>query len=138
VRCTGPFGRGTERELVVEPGSDGVRELNPLGGRGTLWFIAICEFSPRVPAEVEGRGTFDEAFPIRVDELLPRLCGGRGTKRPAGAGVRIFSAFAAVRFAGVVFARGTEDCALRLNEPSLARVIALRDAAGGVMRLNVP
>lgn len=61
-----------------------------VGGRGTLRFIAIVEVPFLAPAVDGARGTV-----VRVPALLAtrfelplKLCGGRGTYRPPGAGVR--------------------------------------------------
>src|ERR1700732_2723676 len=86
-------GRGTDRDpgelegcIDLAPaaaeGPEGPENgLAPLcGGRGTLWFRAICG-ALRLAAGVP-RTRFDSAAELE----LPRLCGGRGTLRPAGCG----------------------------------------------------
>jgi len=83
-------GRGTDRA----PGElEGGIDLAPVaaegpenglallcGGRGTLWFRAICG-ALRLAA-----GLPRPRLDIVAELELPRLCGGRGTLRPAGCG----------------------------------------------------
>lgn len=140
MRCTGPFGRGTLRgELAV---GAVLRAL--VDGPGTLRFIAVCEGSVlTAPPDEGGRGTFRPTVPpfaLRLGEPLLRLCGGRGTLRPAGAGVRVALASLAEApvLCGVSGPRAVELPALRAAAFSPPRETAERaDAAGGVMRLTV-
>jgi hypothetical protein len=120
-------GRGTDRDmgevegvtppdLVVAPVEGRDNGLAPpCGGRGMLWFVAIRVGSERAGAEVRPRE--DPRPDIAAALELPRLCGGRGIKRPADAGEEIPP----------------------VGRPSIGRLMAdvpvLR--AGGVIRLTV-
>jgi hypothetical protein len=143
VRCTGPVGRGTDRVAEAERPlvSDGEnREVVPLlGGLGTLRFMAICEFSFLAAPFAYGLGALPVPLaPRAADEFALKLCGGRGTYLPAGAGVRakllLFAPLCAAKF---WFPRSVELPLLRVPTLSLARAVAARDAAGGVIRLTV-
>jgi hypothetical protein len=134
-------GRGTDRgvgevegvtrpdlvspDLVVAPIEGPDNALTPpCGGRGMLWFIAIWG-----ALRLAMVGLLTARFGVGAMLELPRLCGGRGTKRPAGAG---------------------EDSAV-VCRPSGGRVavgvcglceagwvaVGLEEAAGGVIRLTV-
>jgi hypothetical protein len=125
-------GRGTERDIgevdgVAAPdlaleGSDSDR--TPFcGGRGTLWFMAIC-------AGCDGAFRLDIAgllapwFDIAAGLELLKLCGGRGTKRPAGCGIdlALLDDGAATLWAGA---------------PVFCAAVGLEELAGGVIRLIV-
>jgi hypothetical protein len=84
-------GRGTDRDRGelegatapgLAPAEGAENDRTPLcGGRGTFWFIAICGALRLATA-----GLLIPRFDIAPAFELPRLCGGRGTDRPAGAG----------------------------------------------------
>ena len=113
------------------------------GGRGTLWFIAICEGSFRAPLIAdplgdEGRGTLRpklSLLPLPKPRFAgaaaeePKLCGGRGTLRPAGPGDDIPPG----RAAEVSGPRGTELFVPREAVAPKDRLVE----AGGVIRLTV-
>jgi len=105
----------------------------PCGGRGMLRFIAICVVSERAGSEVTPRPK-NPRLDMAAGLLFPRLCGGRGTKRPPGAGMEVALVVrpAGVRPAGWVvlrapgFPRAREAVAAGLDE-----------IAGGVILLKV-
>jgi hypothetical protein len=82
-------GRGTDRDeditppdLALAPAEGLENGLTPLcGGRGTLWFMAICGALWFAIA-----GSLKTRFDIAAELELARLCCGRGTLRPAGCG----------------------------------------------------
>lgn len=139
-RLTLPIGgRGTDRdagegEEVTPPnlaaeGSD--IDLTAFWGRGMFWFIAVC--GPGLPF----RPAMVELFTPRVDIAavleLPRLCGGRGTKRPAGAGrsLPLFGCPSGARFAADVAAPRA------VGVPAFCKADGLAEFAGGVILLTV-
>lgn len=138
MRCTGPFGRGTDRGIDAERPfvSDSASlEFKPLlGGRGTFRFIAICEFSFLPAPADDGLGALLLLLGVRLDGFALKLCGGRGTDRPAGAGVRPVPALVTALCAPS-FPRAVELTEFMGFSPP--RDTAARDAAGGVMWLTV-
>ena len=77
----GEFEGVTPPDLAPAAAEGPENVLAPLcGGRGTLWFKAICG-ALRLAA-----GLPRPRFDIVAELELPRLCGGRGTLRPAGCG----------------------------------------------------
>ena len=74
-----------ERVALLFAGAE-IRLLIKLGGRGTLWFIAVCVGSER---DGKLRCTEPTPLPRGAPAVVPRpmICGGRGMERPAEAGV---------------------------------------------------
>jgi hypothetical protein len=81
-RAPGEFEGATAPGLAPAPAEGPENGRAPLcGGRGTLLFIATCgalRFAAGLPPP---------RFDIPAELELPRLCGGRGTFRPAGCGI---------------------------------------------------
>lgn len=101
----------------------------PGGGRGTLWFIAICG-ALRFAAVV---GRFAPRLAIAVLEL-PRLCGGRGTLRPAGCAIDL-ALFDCARFEDDVEVLRAIAVPLLREEATAGE--GLDEVLGGVIRLTV-
>src|ERR1700680_2859435 len=77
----GEFEGVTPPDLAPAAAEGPENGLAPLcGGRGTLWFRAICG------ALWFGAGLPRPRIGIAAELELPRLCGGRGTLRPGGCG----------------------------------------------------
>lgn len=98
----------------------------PSGGRGTLRFMPVCGALLRFGA-IELAPWFD----IAVELELPRLCGGRGTLRPAGCGIDLAPLGCSPRFAGNVAVPRA------IGVPPLRAEDGLDEVLGGVIRLTV-
>jgi hypothetical protein len=134
-------GRGTDRdkgelEGAIAPGLAPAGAENDLtllcGGRGTFWFIAICGALRFATA-----GLLTPRFDIAPGFELPRLCGGRGTDRPAGAGrdlalvggiARLDVSGAALRAAGLPVLCEAATAGDGLDAVGLIRLTVGRDA----------
>jgi len=100
----------------------------PCGGRGTLRFMPVCG------ALRFGAVALLPRFDIAVELELPRLCGGRGTLRPAGCGMDLAPTGCSPRFAGDVAVLRAIGVPLLRDE---AAADGLDEVLGGVIRLTV-
>jgi len=124
-----PYERGTEdifgtvlRALIVG------RPTLPSGGRGTLRFMPACGALLRF-------GVVGVAPRFDIALELPRLCGGRGTLRPAGCGTDLALLGCSPRFAGDVTVLRAIGVPLLRDEA--AADVGPDEVLGGVIRLTV-
>jgi hypothetical protein len=139
-------GRGTDRGVaevgVVSPPDLAVvlpepseSDRMPLcGGRGMLWFIAICTGSECDGAalRLDIAGVLPARLAVDTGLELPTLCCGRGTKRPPGPADVVVCRGAGVRVApGVTVLRTSSLCKAASAGDGFDEIL------GGVMRLTV-